>query len=72
MGHSTWPDVEVTFTITSEKVIGVLISDNGLQFTSVEFVQFLWLHTKCMATMYTECSLPLSNGLAECFVQTLY
>ena len=80
--HSKWPEVEVMSTTTSVKTIEVLrslfarhglpeqlVSDNGPQFTSAEFKQFLEGNriTHILSAPYH----PASNGLAERFVQTL-
>ena len=80
--HSKWPEVlEITLT-TSELTIQALrglfavhglpdqvVSDNGPQFVSKEFQQFMKengiKHTRCAPYH------PSSNGLAERFVQKL-
>lgn len=80
--HSKWPEVFEMSSITSCKTIEVLrhifashglpdhiVSDNGPQFTSLEFRQFL----RCNGIKHT-CSAPYhpaTNGCAERFVQTL-
>lgn len=45
------------------------ISDNGSQFISEDFQTFLWQNSVKRARSAT-CH-PASNGLAECFVQSL-
>ena len=68
--YSKWPEVEVMLTTSSEKMIEVLrslfahhglpeqfVSDNGPQFTSSEFKQFL-LDNRVKHN--SECSLPSS------------
>ena len=80
--HSKWPEVEVMSTTTSEKTIEVLrslfahhglseklVSNNGPQFTSAEFKQFL--EGKSIKHILSAPYHPASNGLAEHFVQTL-
>ncbi|CAC5415741.1 Uncharacterized protein K02A2.6 [Mytilus coruscus] len=79
--HSKWPEVIKMKNITSESTINVLrtifsrngmpsriVSDNGPQFTSQEFENFMQLngikHTR--SAPYH----PSTNGLAERFVQT--
>ena len=79
--HSKWPEVIEMTTTTSQKTImelqrlfsmyGVpaqLVSDNGPQFTSEEFVSFAKRngikHIRCVPYH------PSSNGTAERFVQT--
>ena len=79
--HSKWPEVVEMQTTTAEKTIQVLrrmfaayglpeqvVSDNGSQFTSQEFAEFMKRngikHIK--STPYH----PSTNGLAERFVQT--
>lgn len=80
--HSKWPEVEVMGSTTAAKTIEVLrrmfatnglpehiVTDNGPQFISEEFAQFLKengiKHTR--SAPYH----PASNGLAERFVQSL-
>ena len=79
--HSKWPEV-VVMTSTSEKTIEALrsmfahhglpeqlVTDNGPQFTSSEFSQFLKEnHIKHIVSTPYHSAL---NGLAERFVQTL-
>ena len=80
--HSKWPEVEVMSSTTSGKTIEVLrsmfarhglpeqlVSDNGPQFTSAEFEQFL--KGNQMKHILSAPYHPSSNGLAERFVQTL-
>ena len=79
--HSKWPEVVEMQTTTAEKTIQVMrgmfaayglpeqvVSDNGSQFTSQEFAEFMKRngikHIK--STPYH----PSTNGLAEQFVQT--
>ena len=79
--HSKWPEVVEMQTTTAEKTIQVMrgmfaayglpeqvVSDNGPQFTSQEFAEFMKRngikHIK--STPYH----PSTNGLAERFVQT--
>lgn len=80
--HSKWPEVIMMTSTTSEKTIAALrsmfarhglpeqlVSDNGPQFTSSEFSQFLKdNHIKHILSAPYH---PASNGLAERFVQTL-
>ena len=80
--YSKWPEVIIMPSTTSEKTIDVLramfaqhglpehlVSDNGPQFTSTEFKQFLeGNHIKHILSAPYH---PASNGLAERFVQTL-
>ncbi|XP_056612166.1 uncharacterized protein K02A2.6-like [Triplophysa dalaica] len=80
--YARWPEIFPMQTCTSTKTIDVLrnlfaayglarevVTDNGPQFTSVEFEEFLLLngvkHTKSPAYH------PASNGLAERLVQNL-
>ena len=80
--HSKWPEVEVMSSTTTEKTIDALrlmfarhglpeqlITDNGPQFTSTDFKQFLKGNQikHILSAPYH----PASNGLAERFVQTL-
>jgi len=80
--YSKWPKVVVMLSTTSEKTIDVLrtmftqhellehlVSDNGLQFTSAEFSQFLQGNQikHILSTPYH----PASNSLAERFIHTL-
>ena len=80
--HSKWPEAVVMSSTTSEKTIEAprsmfaqhglpeqLISDNGPQFTSKEFTQFLEGNNikHILSAPYH----PASNGLAEKFIQTL-
>ena len=79
--HSNWPEVITVSSTTSQKTIDVLrslfahygipeqlVSDNGPQFTSEEFSQFMqqngFKHIR--SALYH----PPSNGQAERFVQT--
>ena len=79
--HSKWPEVVEMKSTTSEKTIEVMrtlfgsygipeqvVSDNGTQFTSDEFTEFMrrnrFKHIR--STAYH----PSTNGLAEWFVQT--
>ena len=79
--HSKWPEVIEMTSTTSQKTImelqrlfsmyGIpaqLVSDNGLRFTSEEFVSF----AKRNGIKHIRCAPyhPSSNGTAECFVQT--
>ena len=79
--HSKWPEVVTMSATTSRHTIDALrsvfahfglpeqlVSDNGPQFTSDEFAQFM----KDCGTKHILCSPyhPSSNGLAERFVQT--
>ena len=79
--HSKWPEVVTMSTTTSHTTIEALrsmfarfglpeqlVSDNGPQFTSTEFAQFM----KGNHIKHILCSPyhPSSNGLAERFVQT--
>ena len=79
--YSKWLEVEVMSSITSEATIeklrdlfaryGIpqqLVSDNGSQFTSREFAEFMkgnGIKQTLVAPYH-----PRSNGQAECFVQT--
>ncbi len=79
--HSKWPEVIIMSSTTSEKTIEALssffaryglpeqiVSDNGPQFTSVEFDNFMKQHgiKHIKSAPYH----PSTNGLAERFVQT--
>ena len=79
--HSKWPEVYEMTTTTSKSTIDVLrhvfashglplqlVSDNGPQFTSVEFAQFL--RENGVKHIYSAPYHPASNGLAERFVRT--
>ena len=74
--HSKWPEVEIMKTTISEKTIQVLrnmfarhglpeqlVSDNGPQFTSSEFKQFM--HKNRVKHILSAPYHPASNGLAE-------
>ena len=76
--YSKWPEVAMMSSTTSEKTINVLrtmfaqhglpeqlVSDNGTQFISAEFSQFL--QNNRISAPYQSAS----NGLAERLVQTL-
>ena len=79
--HSKWPEVIPMSSTTSQGTIDVLcslfsryglpeqlVSDNGTQFTSAEFAQFMernGIKHICSAPYH-----PATNGLAERFVQT--
>ena len=79
--HSKWPEVVTMSGTTSQSTIEVLrslfsryglpeqiVSDNGTQFTSDEFAQFIeWNRIKHIRSAPYH---PSSNGLAERFVQT--
>ena len=80
--HSKWPEVCVMGSTTSSKTISVLrdvfarfglprqrVSDNGPQFTSSEFKEFLT--SNGVKHITTSPYHPSSNGAAECFVQTI-
>ncbi len=76
--HSRWPEVHFCGTVTSQVVIRfltelfsrwgipkVLVSDNGVQFVSAEFEQFL---AQCdIEHVKTSLYFPQSNGLVERF-----
>ena len=80
--HSKWPEVyDMRSNTTSQNTITLLrhvfatfelplqlVSDNGPQFTSAEFAEFLQgnrvKHIRCAPYH------PSSNGLAECFIRT--
>ena len=77
--HSKWPEVVMMSSMTSQKTIEAmrsmfglpeqLVSNNGPQFTSSEFSQFLkgnWVKHILCAPYH-----PASNGLAERFVRTV-
>ncbi|XP_037505848.1 uncharacterized protein K02A2.6-like [Rhipicephalus sanguineus] len=80
--HSKWPEVFPMGTTTSEATISclhelfcrfgfpeTLVSDNGTQFTSADFQEYLQrVGTRHVRTAPYH---PSSNGLAERFVQTL-
>ena len=79
--HSKWPEVVEMKTATTEKTIEVMrtlfasygipdqvVSDNGTQFTSEEFTEFMRRNRiKHIRSMPYH---PSTNGLAERFVQT--
>ena len=80
--YSKWPEVVIMSSTTSQKTIEVLrsmfarhglpeqlVSDNGPQFTSTEFADFMKGNRikHILSAPYH----PASNGLAERFVQTL-
>ncbi|XP_040355417.1 uncharacterized protein K02A2.6-like [Ixodes scapularis] len=80
--HSKWPEVFVMTSTTAEATITklrdlfarygapeALVSDNGAQFTSSEFKEFL--KEQAVRQVLTSAYHPSSNGLAERFVQTL-
>ena len=80
--HSKWPEVFEMASTTSKKTIDILryvfaqhglpdqlVSDNGPQFTSDEFQQFLRLNG--IKHSRTAPYHPATNGIAERFVQTL-
>ena len=82
--HSKWPEVidmsSTTATRTTEALQSIfasyglplqlaIVSDNGPQFSSAEFKDFLvhnGIKHLCSAPYH-----PATNGLAECFVQSL-
>ncbi|XP_016303649.1 uncharacterized protein K02A2.6-like [Sinocyclocheilus anshuiensis] len=80
--HSKWPEVQLMTSTTAEKTIGVLrnlfshyglpevlVSDNGPQFVSQEFANFLKAnHVKHIRSAPYH---PATNGQAERFVQSL-
>ncbi|CAC5399297.1 unnamed protein product [Mytilus coruscus] len=79
--HSKWPEVIKMKNITSESTINVLrtifsrngipsriVSDNGPQFTSQEFENFMQLNG--IKHIRSASYHPSTNGLAERFVQT--
>lgn len=80
--HSKWPEVEIMSSTTAEKTVEALrvmfsryglpeqlVSDNGPQFISAEFRNFLEANRikHILSAPYH----PASNGQAERFVQTL-
>ncbi|XP_041473613.1 uncharacterized protein K02A2.6-like [Lytechinus variegatus] len=80
--YSKWPEVAVTKSTTSERTIDLLraifarngvpeqlVSDNGPQFTSAEFKDFVTRNG--MKHITSAPFHPSSNGLAERFVQSL-
>ena len=80
--YSKWPEAVVMTSTTSVKTIEVvrsmfaqhgipeqLVSDNGPQFTSTEFAQFM--EGNRIKHILSAPYHPASNGLAERFVQTL-
>ena len=80
--HSKWPEVCVMDSTTSAKTIVALrevfarfglpkqlVSDNGPQFTSVEFNQFL--KTNGVKHIRSAPYHPATNGAAERLVQTV-
>lgn len=79
--HSKWPEVVLMKSTTSEKTIAVLrsifsrnglpeqmVSDNGPQFTSEEFI--LFMRRNGIKHFKSAPHHPATNGLAERFVQT--
>ena len=79
--HSKWPEVVEMKSTTAEKTIEVMItlfgsygipeqvvSDNGPQFTSEEFAEFM--RRNCIKHIRSTPYHPSTNGLAERFVQT--
>ena len=79
--HSKWPEVFEMSSTTTSKTIDVLrhvfaihglpdhlVSDNGPQFTSMEYQHFL----RCNSIKHTRTAPyhPATNGIAERFVQT--
>ena len=79
--HSKWPEVITMSSTTSQSTIEVmrslfsryglpeqLVSDNGTQFTSEEFTQFM--KRNGVKHIRSAPYHPASNGLAERFVQT--
>ena len=80
--HSKWPEVLVTNSTASQSTIETLhtlfgcyglpthlVSDNGSQFISSEFVNFL--HSNGVKHIRSVRYHPSSNGQADSFVQTL-
>ena len=80
--HSKWPEIYTMNSTTSQKTISVLrevfarfrlprqlVSDNGPQFTSVEFKQFM--ESNGVKHIRTASYHPASNGAAERLVQTV-
>jgi len=76
--YSKWPEVVQLSTTTATKTVSVLrtifskmgipnqiVTDNGPQFTTFEFVLF-FQNNHTLTALYH----PSSNGKAECFVQT--
>ena len=79
--HSKWPEVMEMKSTTAEKTIEVMrtlfgsykipeqvVSDNGLQFTSEEFTEFM--RRNCIKHIRSTPYHPSTNALAEHFVQT--
>ena len=79
--HSKWPTVIHMSSTSAPKTITVLqsllakdglseqlISDNGTQFTSDEFVHFMKVNG--MKHIYSACYHPHSNSLTQRFIQT--
>ena len=79
--HSKWPEVVEMKSTTAEKTIEVMrtlfgsygipeqvVSDNGPQFTSEEFAEFM--RRNCIKHIRSTPYHPSTNGLAERFVQT--
>lgn len=80
--YSKWPEVFAMKSTTVDKVIEVfrqlfsihglpeqVVSDNGPQFTSEEFVTFL--HRNGVKHIRSSPYHPATNGLAECFIKTM-
>jgi len=80
--HSKWPEVKVMSSTTASKTIEVLreifarqglpaqlVSDNGPQFTSAEFAEFL--RKNGVRHVTSAPYHPRTNGLAERFVRTM-
>ena len=80
--HSKWPEIQTSKDVTTETVITFLrtlfvrwslprqiITDNGPQFTSYRFQEFLKQHN--IKHMRTSCYHPQGNGEVEWFNQVL-
>lgn len=78
--HTKWPEIEIIKSITASEMIKVfhklfsrfglphhLVSDNGTQYTSAEFAEFL--RPMGIKHSFSPVKHPATNGAAENFVK---